>query len=115
MLGSGETFYNDVALEQRDECVKSFAWQSLVSMTAQVTHEGWRDVPIGYLMLDRDQAFPPWLQKEWVEKIEKETSKTVKVLHLDTAHCANVTAPKRLADTVENLVSDMIGEAIPSK
>ena len=91
--------------------MKRFAWQSLASMTAEVTHEGWRDVPCGYIVLDRDQTFPPWLQREWTEKVEKETAKTVRVRNLDTAHCANVTAPDRLAEAVKGMVGDLIARS----
>lgn len=77
-------------------------------MTAEVTYEGWRDVPIGYLMLDRDQAFPLWLQKQWAELIEKDTGRTVSMRHMDAAHCANVTAPEKIAEMIRDLVNSLV-------
>ena len=103
----GELFFNDMPVDERAAHTKQLAWSSLTSTLGRTSYDGWRDMRTGYITCDQDRCFPPWLQQEWVERVEKETGKKMDVVHLIGGHCANITMPERCAEAVRDFVNNM--------
>jgi len=103
----GELFFNDLPVDERAVHTKQLGRSSLISTLGRTSHDGWRDVGTGYITCDQDRCIPPWLQQEWIERVEKETGREMDVVHLSGGHCANITMPKRCAEAVRDVVKNM--------
>lgn len=65
-----------------------------------LTHEGWRDVPVSYLLCEQDVVLSPDFQRKGIEMVERETGRKVDVTSLDAGHAPNVSQPQAMADWI---------------
>lgn len=77
-----------------------FANFSSYAYLDKLTHEGYKDLPVSYLLCELDQVLPPSLQQDGIDIIEKVSGNKVHVTKIPGDHCPNW--------TVESLVVDWI-------
>ena len=82
-----------------------FPRHSAISFTNELTREGWRHLPISYLLVEEDHCIPPAVQRAEIERFEKEKGgEKVDVTSVKTDHVLNVSAPEVLRDWLVGLV-----------
>jgi pimeloyl-ACP methyl ester carboxylesterase len=66
-----------------------------------LTYEGWRDVPVSYLLCEKDACLPADFQKTGIEMIEQGSGNKVDVTSLaESGHAPNVSRPKDVAEWI---------------
>ncbi|KAH9906401.1 alpha/beta-hydrolase [Xylariomycetidae sp. FL2044] len=100
VMGEGD----EEAPEGTDAYLATFVRWNAKTMWEDLKHCAWRDIPVVYIYVTKDQTIPLNYQKYFVEGIEK-TGKKVQTFELATGHCANFTACQGVVDVIEKVVS----------
>lgn len=85
--------------------VRDFAKHSSRSFLDPVTHAGYRDIPVSYLLCEEDLVGPPELQRSWIEMVEHESGRKVHVTAVQTGHMPNVTAKEETVNWILKLAN----------
>ncbi|KAI1213257.1 alpha/beta-hydrolase [Annulohypoxylon truncatum] len=91
--------YSDKA--EREALIEMFQVHSSTSFTNELTHAGYKDVPVSYLLCQGDLCILPQTQKGGIEIIEKESGNKVDVTSIKAGHCPNITALEEVVDWIE--------------
>ncbi|KAI8630616.1 alpha/beta-hydrolase [Xylariaceae sp. FL1651] len=92
--------FSDLPIEEALRWSSRFSLHSAVSFTNPLTYAGYKDVPISYLLCEEDLIIPLRIQKEEIEKIEKETGSKVDVTSIKASHCPTVSVPQKVVDWI---------------
>jgi len=99
------TFYADVPVDLADACVSHLVPQSHETTTQPTRHEGWRDIPITYVLCKNDAAvFTEAIQRPTVALLQEQGSGDLEVIELESSHSPFLSQPERCGE--------VIGEAI---
>ncbi|KAI1469341.1 alpha/beta-hydrolase [Daldinia caldariorum] len=90
-------------VKEREALVARLQTHSSASFATELTHAGYKDVPVSYLLCEEDALLLPKYQREWIEFIEKETGNKVDVTSLQAGHCPNFTKPQETIDWIVNV------------
>ncbi|KAI0869683.1 Alpha/beta hydrolase fold-1 [Hypoxylon argillaceum] len=71
-----------------------FACHSVICFTNPLTHAGYKDIPVSYLLCEEDKIISPEIQKREIEMVEKETGSKVDVTSIQTGHCPSISVPE---------------------
>lgn len=94
---------NHMSAEERQPWFDQFPRHSAPCFSDALRHEGWRHVPISYLVAEDDLCIPADVQRAEIARFEKAGCK-VDVKSVNVDHVFNVSAPKVLADWWTELV-----------
>lgn len=70
------------------------------SLTDRLTHAGYTDVPVSYLVCENDDVILPESQREMIAMIERVSGEKVDVTSMQTGHCPNITTLSELVDWI---------------
>lgn len=95
-------FYHDLSVEEAKKWTAKLLPQSLKCLAegGEHVHEGWRDVPVWYLITAEDRGLPVEAQR-WMAGDAREKGAVITVREVQSGHCPMLSRPK---DTVEFLV-----------
>ncbi|KAI3331731.1 alpha/beta-hydrolase [Xylariaceae sp. AK1471] len=79
--------FSDLPKEDALRWNAQFSLHSAVSFSNPLTHAGYKDVPISYLLCDEDLVIPPEIQRQEIDMIEKETGNKVDVTTIKAGNC----------------------------
>ncbi|KAI0399120.1 Alpha/beta hydrolase fold-1 [Xylaria palmicola] len=82
----------------RDDALRwqaQFALHSAVSFTNPLTHAGYKDIPVSYLLCEEDLVVSPEIQRREIEMVERETGRKVDVTSIKAGHCPNLSVPEK--------------------
>ncbi|KAI8966341.1 alpha/beta-hydrolase [Daldinia sp. FL1419] len=88
--------------KEREAIVGKFQTHSSASFATELTHAGYKDVPVSYLFCEADAVLPLKYQKDWIDLIEKESGNKVDVTSLQVGHCPSYTKPQETIDWIIN-------------
>ncbi|KIX02763.1 uncharacterized protein Z518_08705 [Rhinocladiella mackenziei CBS 650.93] len=91
--------------EEGEALVRGFAKQSARSFGDELTHAGYKDIPVSYLLCEEDMAGPAELQREMIAMIEEASGRMVHVISVAAGHCPNVTAEKETFQWVLEVIN----------
>ncbi|KAI1413717.1 alpha/beta-hydrolase [Hypoxylon sp. FL1857] len=81
---------------EREAWVEKFQVHSPVSFSNELTHAGYKDVPVSYLFCEEDRCVTPQVQRDGIEIIEKESGRKVDVTSVKAGHCPTITVPEKV-------------------
>ncbi|KAI2470418.1 alpha/beta-hydrolase [Annulohypoxylon bovei var. microspora] len=84
----------------REAWIEKFQVHSAVSFSNELTHAGYKDVPVSYLLCEEDQCIPPQTQRDAIDIVEKESGNKVDVTYIKAGHCPTLTAPEKAVDWI---------------
>ena len=97
---SAEVAFSDLPKEEGEEFVRNFSRHSSVSVTGELTHAGYKDIPVSYLVCENDRCLPPKFQRSLIERIESVSGTKVDVTSIQAGHCPPVSAPQKVVDWI---------------
>ena len=100
---TAEMICQDLPPEEGAAVVSGFAKHSAQSFGNELTHAGYKDVPVSYLLCEEDMAGPPEFQREMIAMIEEASGRKVDVTTIKAGHCPNLTAEKETIGWVLNV------------
>lgn len=98
--GTAALVLQDMPAEVGIAVVEAFACHSAVSFSNELTHAGYNNVPVSYLVCELDACIPVEGQKRAIENIEKSSGKNVAVTSINAGHIPNVSALPKVVDWI---------------
>ena len=92
--------FSDLPLEEGVAWVKKFSQHSAICFVNELTHAGYKDVDVSWLLCEKDLVIPPEVQKACIELIEKESGRKVDITSIPRDHCPMVRHPDEVADWI---------------
>ena len=80
---------------------------SNLSFKSKITHSGWKDVPVSWILPKNDFIIPPDVQRKYVDTIERESGRKVDLHTLEAGHCPSWTVPEKVAELLVKIVEGM--------
>lgn len=82
---------------------------SAAAFATPITHAGFKDVPISYLVCEKDLTIPAHIQRAGIEMIERESGNKVEVTSIGADHAAPLSFPNEVIEWVYSLVRRVYG------
>ena len=101
---TAEISFSDLPMEQGVAWVRRFAQHSAISFGGELTHEGWKDAPVSYLVCENDLCIPEKIQREEIDMIERTSGNKVDVTSIKAGHCPTISKPLESIDWILSLV-----------
>ena len=79
--------FSDLPKEEGANWIRKFPQHSAVSFGDELTYAGYKDVPVSYLLCERDVCITPDVQRAGIEIIEKASGRKVDVTSIQGDHC----------------------------
>ncbi|KAI0204930.1 Alpha/beta hydrolase fold-1 [Astrocystis sublimbata] len=97
---SASKTFSDLSKEDGLRWQSQFALHSAVSFTNTLTHPGYKDVPVSYLLCEEDVVISAETQRKEIEMIEQETGTKVDVTSIQAGHVPLCSVPEMVVDWI---------------
>ncbi|OTB00613.1 hypothetical protein M426DRAFT_65562 [Hypoxylon sp. CI-4A] len=97
---TAEVVFSDLPLEEGKYWGKKLVKQSAASFASKLTYEGYKDVPISYLVAENDQSIASATQKSQIEMIERVSGNKVDVSSVNSGHVPCISQPQHVIDFI---------------
>lgn len=92
--------FSDIPAEEGEAWISKFVRQSSLSFVGELTHAGYKDIPVSYLLCEQDLCIPAATQRQGIALIEKVSGKKVDVTSIDAGHCPMVSQEKKVTEWI---------------
>jgi hypothetical protein len=99
-IASAPICFSDLPVEEGVAWMKKFPRHSAVSFGSELTHAGYKDIPVSWLLCEEDLCVPEKNQRETIGLIERVSGKEVDVTSIKTGHCPPASAPQKVVDWI---------------
>lgn len=96
---SGAVNFSNLPKEEQIENAKRFNVHSAVSFGNELTHPGYVNVPVTYLLATQDKTIPPHIQERLIQTM-KDAGADVTVVKFESDHCWPASVPRSTARKV---------------
>ncbi|KAF2801360.1 alpha/beta-hydrolase [Mytilinidion resinicola] len=100
--------FSDLPEAEGQAWVRKFENHSAVTFAGELTHPGYADVEISWLMCKEDKTIPPSFQQGFIDGIEKATGRKVVVDGIETGHCPNASAPEKVVEWIKKAAQEKV-------
>ena len=105
---SAKITFSDLSPAEGAKWTHDMPEHSTVSFHGKLTHAGYKDLPVSYMLCEEDRILPIAYQEALVERLEKETGRTVDVHRIKAAHCPNASQPAMVVEVVRRVAGEEI-------
>ncbi|KUI73748.1 Putative methylesterase 6 [Cytospora mali] len=102
---SAAIVFSGLPREEGEAWIRRFPQHSAVSFTSPLTHAGYLDVPVSYLVCEDDLTIPVDTQREGIGMVERESGTKVDVTTIKTDHCPMASAPHLMVNWIMRLAT----------
>jgi len=95
---AADIIFSDYPVEKRLEWVQGMANHSSLSFAGELTHAGYKNIPVSYLVCEGDLCIPVNVQREGIDMMENESGRKVDVTSIKAGHGPNITARQEVVD-----------------
>jgi hypothetical protein len=85
--------------------MRKFPQHSTACYAGELTHAGYKNIPVSYLLCEDDFVIPAENQRAGINLIEEESGKKVDVTSLKVGHVPNASQPQKVVDWILDVVS----------
>ncbi len=89
--------------EEGEALMRGLAKHSAQSFGNELTHAGYKDIPVSYLLCEEDLAGPPPFQREMIAMMEEASGRKVDVTGIKADHFPSLSAEEDTIKWVLNL------------
>ena len=97
---SAEIAFSDLPPEEGQAWVRQFGRHSAVSFAGEATHQGYKDIPVSFLVCEDDICVPLAIQENEIKLIENVSGSKVDVMRIKAGHCPSVSKPQEVVDWI---------------
>lgn len=102
---SAKALFSDLPLEKGIKLISQAPRHSAPSFAGKLTYPAYRHVSVAYIVCERDLVIPAEYQRRWIERMERETGRTVRTIALDAGHSPHASMPGEMAKVVQSVLS----------
>jgi hypothetical protein len=99
--------FNDLPKEDGEKWAKRSTRHSGSTFPTSLSHAGFKDVPVSYLLCTKDLAHEPELQRASIAMMEKQIGGKVDVTEIESGHAPNASRPKEVADWIISIAEQL--------
>ncbi|SPO00362.1 uncharacterized protein DNG_03207 [Cephalotrichum gorgonifer] len=92
--------FNDLPKEEGEKWAKMSTRHSGSTFPASLSHAGFKDVPVSYLVCTKDLAQEPELQRASIAMMEGQIGGKIDVTEIKSGHAPNASRPREVADWI---------------
>jgi pimeloyl-ACP methyl ester carboxylesterase len=92
--------FNDLPPEEAQKLSPQFLSHSHQSFLDPLTYAGYKDVPVAYLLTEKDLILTPELQQSMIDNVEKELGRQIPVYKYDVGHGPHLSAPDSVLEAI---------------
>jgi hypothetical protein len=96
--------FSNLPKEEGESWVLKFVQHSAASFASELTHAGYKDIPVSYLVCEQDLCIPPKNQRAGIDLIEDVSGRKVDVRTIQADHCPTVSAEQEVVDWILDVV-----------
>ncbi|KAJ4117601.1 hypothetical protein NW768_010968 [Fusarium equiseti] len=102
--------YHDLPRSEAEALVTKLTEQALTSVTDgyELAYEGWKDVPVWYIITTEDRALPVEVQRMFADSAEKAGAKLTR-REIASSHSPMLSKPEETANHLEDAVAAFTG------
>ncbi|KAI0114053.1 Alpha/beta hydrolase fold-1 [Nemania sp. FL0031] len=97
---TAEVVFSDLPLEEGKYWARKLVKQSAASYASNLTYGGYNDVPVSYLVAEKDHSIPPETQWSQIEMIKRVSGNEVDVSTVDSGHVPPISHPQQVIDWI---------------
>lgn len=86
--------------DEGEELIRGFAKHSGVSFGSELTHEGYKDIPVSYLFCEDDLCVLPAVQSSCIAMIQQVSGRKVNVTSIKADHVPNLSMERETIDWI---------------
>lgn len=102
---SASLSFSDLPAEEGLAWVKRMSRHSAASFATPLSHAGYLDAPVSYLLCEKDLVIPSTVQRGEIEMIESKSGNKVDVVTIASGHCPTASNAKVVVEWLTKLVS----------
>ncbi|PWY73811.1 alpha/beta-hydrolase [Aspergillus sclerotioniger CBS 115572] len=97
--------FSDLPREEGEMWARKLTRHSASAFPSELTHVGYKDIPVSWLLSEDDLCIPATLQKASMAMVERESERKVDVTSIKAGHCPFISKPKLVTDWVLGVVA----------
>jgi hypothetical protein len=95
------TFYADVPASLAETCAAHITPHSYEAISHPAQYEGWRDVPVTYILCTNDAAVvTEWVQRPAIALLQEHGEKGLEVVELESSHSPFLSQAEKCAEVI---------------
>ena len=98
--------FAELPKEEGESWMNKFTTQSSLSFMGELTHAGYKEVPVSYLVCEGDRVILAERQRGFIELMEKESGNKVEVTSIQAGHCPPITATQEVVDWILRMAAE---------
>ena len=102
-VGTAALICQDLPLDEGEDVVRGFAKHSARSFGNELTHAGYKNLPVSYLLTEKDMAGPPDFQRDMIATIEDASGNKVDVTPIAAGHMMNFSAEQETIEWLQQV------------
>ncbi|EXJ67514.1 uncharacterized protein A1O5_09527 [Cladophialophora psammophila CBS 110553] len=102
---SAALVFSDIPKEEGEAWIRKFPRHSSLSFIGEVTHAGYKDIPVSYLLCENDLCIPANVQRDGIDLVEKESGRKVDVTSIKADHCPMAAQPEVVIEWILNVAA----------
>jgi hypothetical protein len=95
--------FNDLPKEEGEKWASMSTRQSGFCFPATLSHAGFTNIPVSYLLCTKDLAHEPGLQRASIAMMERQIGSKIDVTEIESGHAPNASRPKEVADWIVSI------------
>ncbi|KAK0120288.1 hypothetical protein ONS95_011694 [Cadophora gregata] len=92
--------FSHLSPEEGEAWVRKFPQHSAVSFSNELTHAGYKDIPVSYLFCEEDLCVTPDLQRKGIESMEEASGKKVDITSIKSDHAPPMSHPEMVVEWI---------------
>ncbi|KAI0140539.1 Alpha/beta hydrolase fold-1 [Xylariaceae sp. FL1272] len=104
---TAQVVFSDIPLKEGEYWARKLVKHSATAFRGNLTYEGYKHVPVSYLIAEADHSIPPEAQRSQVAMIERVSGKRVDVSHVQSGHVPPITHPQAMIDYILHVARNL--------
>ena len=100
ITAAASNVFNDLPKQEAEKWASMSTRHSGSTFPTSLSHAGFKDVPVSYLLCTKDLAQEPELQRASITMMERQIGGKIDVTEIDSGHAPNASRPKEVADWI---------------
>ncbi|PYI07322.1 alpha/beta-hydrolase [Aspergillus sclerotiicarbonarius CBS 121057] len=97
--------FSDLPREEGEMWARKLTRHSASAFPSELTHAGYRDIPVSWLLSEDDLCIPATLQRASMAMVERESGHRIDVTSIKAGHCPFISKPSLVTDWVLDIVA----------
>ncbi|KIW15627.1 hypothetical protein PV08_05675 [Exophiala spinifera] len=106
--GCAQTNFSDLRPEEGVEFARMMLPHSRISFTGTLSHSGYHNVPVSYLVCKEDLAVPPQVQEAVIRQIEAESGRKVDVHTCQAGHFPTISRVEEVSRAIRRAIGEVL-------